>query len=69
VSLRRGMAIPGSKYYREFCYRCKDPMRVQWDLVGKKVSCDDCAHLKHIPPAHTGLCKRQRSKLGKTTGG
>ena len=39
----RGTRIPGSKYYREYCAQCGEPMRVTEDKVGTKPRCDRCA--------------------------
>lgn len=64
----KGQPIPGSRYYRDFCAQCRAPIRVPKDALRHGNCCSDCTG--GGPPApHTGLCKRQRSKLGKTTGG
>lgn len=39
----RGKPIPGSRYFREYCAECREPMGVTQDKVGKKPVCDDCA--------------------------
>jgi hypothetical protein len=38
----RGQQIPGSKYYREYCSKCGEDIRVLLDEVGTKPVCDDC---------------------------
>jgi len=58
--------IPGSKYFREYCACCGEPMRVVGEDVGTEPWCVSC---RHGPPAqHTGLTPRQKHGL-KNTGG
>ena len=64
---RPGDPIPGSRYVREFCYSCGEPIRVHPGKVGWHELCERCDH--RIPSPHTGLTDRQREKLGSTTGG
>ena len=38
-----GEKIPGSKYYRQFCYACKQPIRVtEQDRTNPVLRCNDC---------------------------
>ena len=38
-----GEKIPGSKYYRQFCYVCKQPIRVtEQDRSNPVLRCNDC---------------------------
>jgi|GEM_PF-4956940 len=64
---KRGQPIRGSSLYREYCHHCGEPIRVRQGQLGQEVYCQDCDGSKP-PPAHAGLCKRQRTKLGKTDG-
>ena len=70
-------ALPGSRLWRVWCYRCGEPMRVNAsdvyigradEEVERPHYCGDCAPTRP-PAAHTGLTKRQRAKVGKTDGG
>lgn len=65
---QRGDAITNSWFYRDFCEACGEPIRVRLGDLKKANHCDDCYNARP-PAAHTGLVKRQRTKLGKTTGG
>jgi hypothetical protein len=38
----RGQPISGSKYFREYCAECDEPIKVRRDQVGKNPVCDDC---------------------------
>ena len=44
-----GSPIPGSRFFREFCSRCGEPMRVTEDRIGSHVLCGDC------DPKHKGV--------------
>lgn len=44
-----GSAIPGSRYYRDYCTRCSEPMRVEEDRVGDEHFCSEC------DPPHMGV--------------
>jgi cytochrome c2 len=37
-----GLPIEGSKYFREYCDVCHEPMKVAPDKVGKNPLCEDC---------------------------
>jgi len=63
----RGQPIRGSCFFRDFCAHCGEPMRVKKSALGCKNYCQDCNGLP-AAPAHTGLCQRQRYKLGHTDG-
>lgn len=39
----RGEPIPGSRYSREYCAECDEPIAVMPDKVGKRPVCDRCA--------------------------
>lgn len=41
--LRRGEPIPGSRYFRAFCGRCGDPMRVDYAHLREATYCETCA--------------------------
>jgi hypothetical protein len=38
----RGKPIPGSKYFREYCDECREPMKVKKTQVGTKRRCESC---------------------------
>lgn len=38
----RGEPIPGSRYVKEYCRECDQPMRVTPDRAGQNPRCDDC---------------------------
>jgi hypothetical protein len=40
----RGQPIPGSKYVREYCTECGEPIKVTPERVGTKPLCDHCAN-------------------------
>ena len=46
---RRGDPIPGSRFFRSFCARCGEPMRMEADLVNEHVLCNEC------DPPHIGV--------------
>lgn len=68
MSEHRGEQIPNSRYYRDFCYLCQEPIRVSFSDLERQNRCDNCYPMTGAPGAHTGLCKRQKAKLSKTTG-
>lgn len=37
-----GTSIPGSKYFREYCFRCHEAIRVPKTAVGKVCLCQRC---------------------------
>lgn len=39
----RGQPIQNSRYFREYCAECLEPMKVKKDQVGQKPLCDHCA--------------------------
>ena len=43
-NLRHGDPIPGSRFFRAFCHRCEEPMRVNYSTIetGKPVWCEQC---------------------------
>ena len=47
--LKRGDRIPGSRYYRSFCARCQEPMRVVKAALDGPVWCREC------DPPHVGV--------------
>jgi hypothetical protein len=61
-----GAPIPGSRFVRDFCANCGEPMRICPDRVGEENYCSEC---EPPAPAHIGLCKRQRCGLRNTDGG
>ena len=64
---QQGASIPGSRYIRDYCTRCGEPIRVL-ELRDEGNHCKDCYNA-HPPGAHTGMVPRQKAMLGKTTGG
>lgn len=46
---RIGDQIPGSRYVRSFCWRCREPMRVQPCRLETEMYCGDC------DPPHMGV--------------
>jgi hypothetical protein len=38
----RGEPIKGSKYFREYCAECQEPMKVPADQVGNNPVCEEC---------------------------
>jgi hypothetical protein len=64
---KAGDPIPGSKFFREFCIYCGEPIRVPAESVGMTVKCHLCDHPRPAP--HTGITPRQRHALSKTDGG
>ena len=53
---RRGQSIPGSRFYRDFCFECGEPMRVSEDRLKKGIKnrCETCDP-KHIGVGN-GVC-------------
>lgn len=39
---RRGDAIAGSRFYREFCATCETPIRVRTEQTFRRNYCEDC---------------------------
>lgn len=39
---RRGDAIAGSRFYREFCATCGTPIRVRSEQTFRRNHCEDC---------------------------
>lgn len=54
-NLKRGDAIPGSRFYRDFC-ECGEPLRVAEERVGSHLSCEVCSGKRNIvgTPRHIG---------------
>ena len=46
---KAGDPIEGSRFFREFCKRCRTPMRVTKERVGYSNFCGDC------DPGHIGV--------------
>jgi hypothetical protein len=46
---KHGDAIPGSAFYRTFCARCDEPMRVTEAKLSSVMFCGDC------DPKHMGV--------------
>lgn len=66
----RGQQIPGSKYFRDYCVRCGDPLRVTENRLGAgqhapQNYCEDCWP-PLPPPVFAGLTPRQLAKLKHT---
>lgn len=49
-----GQRIAGSRFFREYCARCHEPMRVTQDLVGTKPMCEQCDPKPPPPPLSSG---------------
>lgn len=45
--LQRGRKIPGSRYVRDFCNRCNEPIRV--------IDCDGKNYCRECDPPHVGV--------------
>ena len=60
-----GQQIPGSRYFRAYCTRCDEPMRVFQEDVHKENYCEECDPPK-LDDHSTNLTPRQRHGLGKT---
>jgi len=46
---RRGDPIPDSRFFRSFCARCGEPMRMEAGRVNEDVLCNEC------DPPHIGV--------------
>jgi hypothetical protein len=55
---RKGERISGSKYFRDFCSLCKDPIRVSNTHVAN--ICDACVGHR-LPPGRPSLTKGDTS--------
>lgn len=60
-----GQPVPGSRFFRAYCQRCGEAMRVVESKKDDGHFCEECA------PSRPGdisenLTPRQRAKLGKT---
>ncbi len=53
--------IKGSRFFREYCKSCGEPIRVSQWKVGQNNICSSCEH--PVPPAWKNLTPRQRHKL------
>lgn len=42
MSERRGAPIPGSRFVRDYCSGCHEPMRVKPDDLMREAWCSDC---------------------------
>jgi hypothetical protein len=64
--------IPGSKYHRTWCTRCKEPMRASQEMCAEimagryKLYCETCDP-SILLPKEMSLTPRQRASLGKTS--
>lgn len=64
--------IPGSKYHRTWCTRCKEPMRASQEMCAEimagryKLYCEKCDPVILLPK-EMSLTPRQRASLGKTS--
>lgn len=55
---KHGDPIPGSRFYRAFCARCGEPMRVQEANLNRENMCSDC------DPPHMGVGNPRASLNG-----
>jgi ribosomal protein S27E len=46
----KGEQIQGSRFYRNYCKRCGEPMRVSYNRKDAGVYCETCSP-KHISPS------------------
>ena len=62
--LRSGDPIPGSRFFRAFCTRCDEPMRVDYTTIhrGMPVYCEQC---EPRPLANTAATKEDTSPWGE----
>jgi hypothetical protein len=64
--------IPGSKYHRTWCTRCKEPMRASQEMCAEimagryKLYCEKCDPVLLLPK-EMSLTPRQRASIGKTS--
>jgi hypothetical protein len=56
--MKRGDMIPGSRFVRDFCRRCRTPMRVSKDAFEAKYECF-CEVCAPHPPNYQTLTPRQ----------
>ena len=54
---KAGEKIAGSRYYREFCTRCREPLRVTENRVGHSNYCEVC------DPPHMGVGSSKGSPI------
>lgn len=62
-----GEQIPGSRYFRDYCRRCSEPLRVTEGRLDIANYCNDCSP-GEPPAAGTGLTYRQAIGSAKTKG-
>ena len=60
-----GERIKGSRFYRDFCCYCGEPMRVKEKDLDKENNCLDCDGV--TAPYKQGLITRQKNKLRSTS--
>jgi len=46
---RHGQRVEGSSYFRAFCVRCREPMRVTQERINEDNYCEQC------DPPHMGV--------------
>ncbi len=63
-SLQHGDPIPGSRFFRAFCNRCNEPMRVSGNTItiGIPVFCEQC---EPRPLANTAATKDEANPWGE----
>lgn len=60
--LPKGMQIPGSKFYRDYCARCEEPLRFYYDSLDESNYCERCSP-REVGAFGSTLSERQRSVL------
>jgi hypothetical protein len=51
--MKRGDRIPGSRWYRDWCAGCREPIRVSEPALDlERNYCRDCAPVKSEPKRH-----------------
>lgn len=62
----RGDAIAGSRYFRNFCAACDEPMRVyEDDRNSTEMECERCGGLHVLKDKGAVLTDRQRGAYGR----
>jgi len=67
-----GARVPGSQFYRAYCARCGEAMRVTIDRLDSLstpksvLECPECAGYRQAPAKAEFMTPRQRDALRKT---
>ena len=60
--LPKGTQIPGSKYYRDYCTRCEEPLRIAYSRLDLTNYCERCSP-REVGEFGSTLSARQRTVL------